>query len=67
MSNSPKNTIMDNLSCNNKKDAQSPPPHPPVLLRQNATWDDRSMQIERERVNKILANMGIAENYNQGY
>ena len=67
MSHSPKNTIMDNSSVNSSRDTRPPPPsRPPVLLRQNATWDDESMENERKRVKQILAAMGISENYNHG-
>ena len=67
MSNSPKNTIMDNSYSNNSsKCTPSPPSRPPVLIRQNATWDDESMEKERKRVNGILASMGVPENYNHG-
>ena len=65
MSHSPKNTIMDNSTINSSKDTP-PPCCPPVLLRQNATWDDESMEKERKRVKQILASMGIPENYNHG-
>lgn len=66
MSHSPKNTIMDNSTMNSSKDTPLPPCRPPVLLRQNATWDDESMENERKRVKQILASMGIPENYNHG-
>ena len=66
MSDSPKNTIMDNSTFNSSKDTPPPPCRPPVLLRQNATWDDESIENERKRVKQILAAMGISENYNHG-
>ena len=25
-----------------------PPRHPPILIRQNASWDEESMRIERK-------------------
>ena len=30
------------------------PPSPPLLIRQHATWDDESLRIESERVQKII-------------
>ena len=47
-------------------DSDLPPRHPPILIRQNATWDEESMRIESERVKQLLQGMGIDHNYNHG-
>ena len=67
MSNSPimfDNNYKQEISDDTKN--KMPPTRPPVLIRQNATWDEHSMQVEKERVNKILTDMGISLDYNQG-
>ena len=67
MNNSP--NMSDNIDTQENSDDiknRLPPMRPPVLLRQNATWDEYSMQIEKERINKILTNMGISLDYNKG-
>lgn len=67
MSDLPKNTIMDNMYISSSsKDKLTPPSCHPVLIRQNATWDSESMEKERNRIKKVLADMGISENYNEG-
>jgi len=59
------NMNKDICSDNNTK-INSAPNCAPVLIRQNATWDEESMRKEKKRVNKILASMGIPENYSHG-
>jgi len=53
-----KNNIIDSSGCN----CSSPPP-PPILIRQNATWDKESEEKERKRVNEVLKQMGVSEQY----
>ena len=53
-----KNNIIDSSGCN----CSSPPP-PPILIRQNATWDKESEEKERRRVNEVLKQMGVSEQY----
>ena len=53
-----KNVIIDT----SLRKCSSPPP-PPILIRQNATWDKESEEKERKRVNEVLKEMGVSEQY----
>tara|TARA_B100000941_G_C28029417_1_gene314131 strand:+ start:191 stop:394 length:204 start_codon:yes stop_codon:yes gene_type:complete len=53
-----KNVIIDSSG----RKCSSPPPRP-ILIRQNATWDKESEEKERRRVNKVLKEMGVSEQY----
>ena len=39
-------------------DSDLPPRHPPILIRQNATWDEESMRIESEKSKTTITGYG---------
>lgn len=54
---------MKNIIIDNTPSKCSLPPHPPILIRQNATWDKESEEKERKRVNEVLKQMGVSDQY----
>ena len=54
---------MTNIVIDRDENECSSPPPPPILIRQNATWDKESEENERKRVNEVLKQMGVSEQY----
>ena len=47
-------TKSPNLQMFDNKNKIERPPSPPLLIRQYATWDEESLRIESERVQKVI-------------